>query len=99
MPKLSGEIQWNTGPMSSPMMMRNNTSGIRFRLNISLKRWAVKIKSPMMAMVNPISLDELLVVTCSKTFPIVFCCAMVSGKSATVSLIRDSVLVVRMRSV
>ena len=54
LPRLSGEIQWNTGPMSRPMMMRNNTSGIRLRLKISLKRWAVKMSSPMMAMVRPI---------------------------------------------
>ena len=68
LPKLSGEIQWNTGPMSKPIIIRNKTSGMRLRLKISLKRWAVKISSPMMAMVSPISLDELLVDTCSKTF-------------------------------
>ena len=46
LPRLSGETQWNTGPMSRPMMMRNSTSGMRLRLKISLKRWAVKIPSP-----------------------------------------------------
>ena len=38
LPKLSGEIQWNTGPMSRPIIIRNNTSGMRLRLKISLNR-------------------------------------------------------------
>ena len=54
LPKLSGESPWKTGPMSRPMMIRNNTSGMRLRLKISLNRCAVKMSRPMMAMVNPI---------------------------------------------
>ena len=54
LPKLSGESQWKTGPMSRPMIMRNSTSGMRLRLKISLNRCAVKMSRPMMAMVNPI---------------------------------------------
>ena len=78
------------------MMMRNSTSGMRLRLKISLNRCAVKINRPIMAMVKPISRDELLVDTCSRTFSTALCCLSVSVNGAMVSVILDSVLVVGM---
>ena len=99
LPRLSGESQWNTGPMSKPMMMRNNTSGMRLRLNISLKRWAVKMSKPMMAMVRPIWRDELLLEICSATVLTRLGFAMVSEAWTRVSWMPERVLVVGMRSV
>ena len=99
LPKLSGESQWKTGPMSKPMMMRNSTSGMRLRLKISLKRCAVKMSKPMMAMVNPIWRDELLLLICSATVLTKLGLVTVSEICAMVSLIPERVLVVGMRSV
>ena len=80
-------------------MMRNSTSGMRLRLKISLKRWAVKMSRPMMAMVSPICRDELLLEICSATVLTKLGLATASEIWATVSLMPDRVLVVGMRSV
>ena len=99
LPRLSGEIQWKTGPISRPMMMRNSTSGMRLRLKISLKRWAVKMSKPMMAMVRPICRDELPLETCSTTLLTKLGFARLSAACVKVSSILERVLVVGMRSV
>ena len=49
-----------------------------------------------MAMVRPISRDELLFDTCSKTFSTALCCLSVSDNGAMVSVILESVFVVGM---
>ena len=98
LPSLSGEIQWKMGPMSKPMMRRNNTSGMRLRLKISLNKWAVKISKPIMAMVRPISRDELLCATCSTMSTTVLAWARLSATCVKVSSSPDNVLVVGMRS-
>ena len=55
---LSESTQWVMGPMKSPMMMRNNTSGILRLLNMELNRCAAKMSKPMMAIIRPILLDD-----------------------------------------
>ena len=80
-------------------MMRNSTSGMRLRLKISLKRCAVKMSRPIMAMVSPICRDELLLEACSTMDCTTVGSAIVSVSCGKVSLSPDNVLVVGMRSV
>ena len=53
-PRSDGFTKPKTGPMNNPMIISNSTSGMRFRLKISVKRCAAKMSRPIMAMVNPI---------------------------------------------
>ena len=84
--------------MSRPMMMRNSTSGMRLRLKISLKRWAVKMSKPMMAMVSPMSFEELPLAACSAMVLMMSGFGKASLSCGKESLNLDNVFVVGMRS-
>ena len=48
-PKSSGWTHPKTGPMTKPMIISSNTSGMRFLLKISVKRCAAKMSNPIVA--------------------------------------------------
>ena len=84
-PNDSGFTQCSTGPMTKPMAISINTSGMRLRLKISVKRCAAKINKPKMAMTKPVwsetpRLPVWVTVSCT-----VSGCTMVSNTEESVS--------------
>ena len=44
--------------MTKPMIIRNNTSGMRRLLNRLVNRWAAKMSKPTMAIISPVFPDD-----------------------------------------